>query len=39
LHTDLTNLPISLKKIYFKKEININKYNIKLPFGCEVIYY
>jgi len=41
LNCDLTNLPIGLKQIYFKKELEeeIKNFNIKLPFGCEIIFY
>lgn len=41
LNCDLTNLPIGLKQIYFKKDLEekINNFNIKLPFGCEIIYF
>jgi len=33
----ITNLPISLKKLWIKKKIDINL--IKIPFGCEIKYF
>ena len=34
---EINNLPMSLKEIWLKKDININL--IKIPFGCEIKYF
>jgi len=41
LQKNLTNLPISLKQIYFKKDLteHIKNFNIKIPFGCEIKFF
>jgi hypothetical protein len=35
----VTNLPINLKELWLSKIINIEKIEIKLPFGCEIKYF
>lgn len=41
LQKDLTNLPVSLKRLYFKKDLReqFGKYNIKISFGCEIVFF
>jgi len=36
LNNNLDNLPIILKTLYLRKNIDLTKYTIKLPFSCVI---